>query len=930
MERSRVSEHSPVRREEGIALIVTLMIMMLVSVLMVGFVTAVVADQRASGLDRDQTQAYAAAHAGLEQLTSDLSGLFTSDFSPNSTQLNALTATVPSLTGFTFVAPGSSTSGSGYRITWDPDGSGNPRPEDPVNGSPITAGPYQGFRGIITPYDITVTARSRGGAEVRMRRTLQTVAIPVFQFGMFSETDLAFHSGEAYTMQGRVHTNGNLYLAEGSGNTLTITDRITAVGEVVRSHLPNGYATSSSYTGTVRIPKTIAANPASNVYRNLAANEGSLTGDIGSSQNEPKWTQLSIGTYVSNIRNGRTGARALNLPLVADLDGDGNPDAQPIELIRRPATANENTAQPTIFSQRFFTQASLRILLSDTAADITGLPTVTGTAPILLSGPVNPLSGSEKVLDYGVSAPDAWRSPLGNYETPALVPVAPNYLPANVTKGQHNEPVLGGYIKIEMQRQNNTWVDVTREIMGLGISARNLADANEAVATRWNNIPDTAQPTPIPVAGTGDICAEPHPNAVIRLQRVRDIPNSLAPCGIDTDVAGDITGNVLGVSQNEHDYWPLALYDSREGSRRDGLSDSLTDLELGGVIHYVELDVRNLKRWLVGQIGTSGTQARNDNGFIVYFSDRRNNRNEANRETGEYGWEDVVNPGSSTGAPNDSLDAGEDVNGNGTLDFYGRIARNVPGVPIAPMTGASTVTTLITGSNTALIARANRTMFFRRALKIVNGRAGTGGTNPPPAFTAGLTITAENPVYLQGDYNVDPGNPTNLTAAGIIPSAVIADTVTLLSNNWNDIRSFMSPGEADSSWTTVAQYRRLATTTTYRLAIVSGKSRAFPQPSGTSASFGSDGGAHNFLRNLEDWNATNVTQRYRGSLVSFFTSRQATGTFKCCSYDVYHQPDIRDFSFDTDFLLPARLPPGTPMFRDVNTLTFRQLLRPTQ
>ena len=43
---------------------------------MAGFVTVIVADQRSSGLDRDQTQAYAAAHAGLEKLTSDLAGLF--------------------------------------------------------------------------------------------------------------------------------------------------------------------------------------------------------------------------------------------------------------------------------------------------------------------------------------------------------------------------------------------------------------------------------------------------------------------------------------------------------------------------------------------------------------------------------------------------------------------------------------------------------------------------------------------------------------------------------------------------------------------------------------------------------------------------------------------------------------------------------------
>ena len=63
-----------------------------------------------------------------------------------------------------------------------------------------------------------------------MRRTLQTVAIPVFQFGMFSETDLAFHAGaEAFSFGGRVHTNGNLFLAAANGGSLTIADRITAV-----------------------------------------------------------------------------------------------------------------------------------------------------------------------------------------------------------------------------------------------------------------------------------------------------------------------------------------------------------------------------------------------------------------------------------------------------------------------------------------------------------------------------------------------------------------------------------------------------------------------------------------------------------------------------------------------------------------------------
>jgi hypothetical protein len=44
---------------------------------------------------------------------------------------------------------------------------------------------------------------------------------------------------------------------------------------------------------------------------------------------------------------------------------------------------------------------------------------------------------------------------------------------------------------------------------------------------------------------------------------------------------------------------------------------------------------------------------------------------------------------------------------------------------------------------------------------------------------------------------------------------------------------------------------------------------------------------------------------------------------------VYTRGD-RDWAFDTDFLIPSQLPPATTMFRDVNTLTFRQLLRPNQ
>ena len=281
------------------------------------------------------------------------------------------------------------------------------------------------------------------------------------------------------------------------------------------------------------------------------------------------------------------------------------------------------------------------------------------------------------------------------------------------------------------------------------------------------------------------------------------------------------------------------------------------------------------------------------------------------------------------------------------LDRYGRTARNVPTFPAAtptgtpcvavypnPLHGATQVTQVLTDANVGvglaqlavpvcgvtvqttvttnvkrLIARANRPLFFRRALKIVNGGLGN--------LPQGLTIASENPVYVQGDYNAQA---TNTLAEPNMPAAIIADAVTLLSNNWNDLRSFLSPANP---------VNRPAATTGYRMAIIGGKSLQFPRPTAWASAqdFGTDGGAHNFLRLLEAWD-NGSTLNYRGSIVSFFTSRQAVGSYKCCN-NVYKAPN-RGFNFDSDFLTPSLLPPGTPMFRDVNTLTFRQLLRPTQ
>jgi len=671
--------------------------------------------------------------------------------------------------------------------------------------------------GMITPYTMTVTAHTVTDSEVRMRRTLQTVGVPVFQFGVFSDSDLTFSAGPSFNFGGRVHTNANLFLAEGTGDVLTLSDRVTAVGEVVRKFLINGAPTSTSYQGVVNV------RTAPGAYRALAMNEGSVTADVGSAEN-PKWTDLSISTYNGNIRNGRTGARPLELPLVKS-------GATPVELIRRPPP-NEPLTNPDVFSQRFFGMASLRILLSDDPAQLTSLPTTTGEPPVPLDA-IAP-DGTPFAVSSGVAL-DGYRSPL-------------------------DTPLIGGYIKIEMQDASGSWQDVTQEILQLGIAGRDL---------------------------TGTCASDYSPNAILRVQRLKDFPSA----------CNGATGK---------QFWPNVLYDSREAVLRDNIPSTQTTVFLGGVMHYIELDVNNLSRWFLGTIGTSGSNAVNLTGYTVYFSDRRTNRNAANQETGEYGFEDVVNPANTSGAPNGTLDAGEDINATGTLDTYGQL----PVLPMALPLDSTARPWLAVPSN---IARVNRPIFFRRALKLVNGRNINLGTNQGTPL--GLTVSSENPVYVQGDYNAQ-----GTFAGSHVACSLIADAVTVLSNSWNDRNSFLSPH--DMSVTTT----RRATATWYRMGVIAGKGKAFPHPGSTPEDFGTDGGAHNFLRMLERWSGQILN--YRGSMIGLYFSRQAVGTFKCCNNT--YAPPTRAYSFDTDFLEPTLLPPHTPMFRDINITGFTQLIMPNQ
>ncbi len=97
-------------------------------------------------------------------------------------------------------------------------------------GTPRTEEDAQGVRTVIQPYLIISTVTYEGTVS-SVERVVDAGLTPVFQFAVFYNSDLEILPGPDFTLTGRVHTNGDLYL--GSHSTLTIdSDYLRAVGSL--------------------------------------------------------------------------------------------------------------------------------------------------------------------------------------------------------------------------------------------------------------------------------------------------------------------------------------------------------------------------------------------------------------------------------------------------------------------------------------------------------------------------------------------------------------------------------------------------------------------------------------------------------------------------------------------------------------------------
>ena len=183
------------------------------------------------------------------------------------------------------------------------------------------------------------------------------------------------------------------------------------------------------------------------------------------------------------------------------------------------------------------------------------------------------------------------------------------------------------------------------------------------------------------------------------------------------------------------------------------------------------------------------------------------------------------------------------------------------------------------------------------------------GAQLPANNNLGFTVATPNPLYVQGNYNVQTASSSANASAGstntayTVPAALFSDSLTVLSSHWTDASSYTAYAQ-QSSFTAVDD--------TINAAIITG---TVPSTGITGTTF--SGGVHNLPRLLENWTSANLW--LNTSILRLWDSNMATNTFRNpynfnpAPINPYYNPPTRHYTFDPNFLNPANVPPGIPV-----------------
>lgn len=217
------------------------------------------------------------------------------------------------------------------------------------------------------------------------------------------------------------------------------------------------------------------------------------------------------------------------------------------------------------------------------------------------------------------------------------------------------------------------------------------------------------------------------------------------------------------------------------------------------------------------------------------------------------------------------------------------------------------------------------------------GFAVNGGNYLPNA----MMLSSDQSIYIQGNFNNNsdstnlPENTPNIPDPDRVPAAVVADTITVLSNQCVANNSNPNPLLVPSSQLTcgvpplinggIQYYNGVSSAIAVNAAFLSNTQVSNGNKGSgrynTSLDKSYSGGVNNYIRLLEDWNSNSnpFALNYHGSLISLNEPIEYGGLYREGGIDPtdpigtsYYNIPFRNFNYDPNFNDALKLPPLTP------------------
>ncbi|GGR26668.1 pilus assembly PilX N-terminal domain-containing protein [Deinococcus ruber] len=264
LHRAGVSAGFAHRQHQGVAIVTVLIFAAVLMVLLASYVTMTLTESRTLKASANGTLGFYSAEAGLNLRAELVRSKFIGYLRPIGTGPASSTPCTPGDTSAANLGSGDMACITYHNlngrdvVTYMTDVTNYDASGNPESGTVGPGDVYVGLNYVQYAYQvssITFDPATNTKVAATLQMKFQSRLVPLFQFAAFYKDDLEFHPGPAMTLNGRVHTNANLYL--NSGLSLDINGKTTATGKIFHWGKDGRDCSGSGNDGTVKFFGTL-------------------------------------------------------------------------------------------------------------------------------------------------------------------------------------------------------------------------------------------------------------------------------------------------------------------------------------------------------------------------------------------------------------------------------------------------------------------------------------------------------------------------------------------------------------------------------------------------------------------------------------------------------------------------------------------------